>query len=113
VLASVESFLNREQVLNCVKEVPVVVEDATDEVDRHCAFVIVLLARHTAASVLEQEQVVIQGLETLIAVLLALCAEFANKLQELEVAVDGKVFALKDSVEARLVELRDIVLVKL
>ena len=102
LLAEMQLLLDRQKVLNRVEVVLHLVEDASNVEYRDCPFAVVFLLRVVATIVLKQEQVVVEGLETLIRILLALCAVFADELEELEVAVDGKVFALNDGFLRRL-----------
>ena len=81
-----------------VEVVSHVVKDASDVEDGDGSLSVVLLLRIAAPVVLEEEEVVVEGLQTFIRILLALGAVLSDELEELEVAVDGKVLTLDDSV---------------
>jgi len=82
-----------EEMLNSVKVVLHLVKNASYVVDSDGAFVVVLQLCVAASVVLEQEEIVVESLQTLVRVLFALGTVLSDQLQELEVAPDCKVLA--------------------
>ena len=79
-----------------------VVENASNVENGNSSFRVILMLRVATSVELQKQEIVIKGFETLIRVLFAFGTVFANELEEFEVAVDGEVFALNDSLLASL-----------
>jgi len=75
-----ELLLDGQKMLHSVEVVFHLVEDATDIKDCNCTLGIVLLLGVAAPVMLNEEQVVIKSLETLVRVLLALGTVLTNEL---------------------------------
>ena len=95
-LGLVEILQDGVDMLHSMVVVLHVVEDATDVVHCEGLLLVEVLLGVGIHVVLEQDQVVVEGLQAFVSKLVGIGAVLANQLEELEVRVDGETLRLND-----------------
>ena len=99
--ALVQVFEDGIEISHSMVVILLLIEDATDVVNRQGTLLQVFITSHGVSPLLKNEQVVIECLETLFCELTAIGTILANEEKELDITVDCKVLTVDDGFSLR------------